>query len=64
MNKFGNVPRFLLTVSEASESLGISRSKLYDLVSRGKIKSVKIGPGQAGGVRFRPEDLAAFAKSN
>ena len=25
-----NIPRYLLTVDEASESLGVSRAKLYD----------------------------------
>jgi excisionase family DNA binding protein len=34
--------RLLLTVSEAAESLGISRSKLYQLISAGIIRSVRI----------------------
>jgi excisionase family DNA binding protein len=57
-------PRLLLTVAEASESLGISRAKLYDLISRKKIKTVKIGDGRSGGVRFRPRDLEVFAEQH
>lgn len=34
--------KLLLTVSEAAESLGISRSKLYQLISAGIIRSVRI----------------------
>ena len=58
------VPRILLTVPEACASLGVSRSKLYELVSRKKIRIVKIGQGQGGGVRFRPEDLERFAEEH
>ena len=59
-----NIPRYLLTVDEASESLGVSRAKLYDLVSRKKIRTVKIGDGRSGGVRFRPQDLEKFAEQH
>jgi excisionase family DNA binding protein len=55
-------PRLLLTVKEAGQLLGISRSKIYDLISIGKIRPIKIGSGKMGGVRFRPDDLAAFAQ--
>ena len=34
--------RLLLTVPEAAESLAISRSKLYELIAAGLIRSVRI----------------------
>lgn len=34
--------KLLLTVPEAAEALGISRSKLYQLISAGTIRSVRI----------------------
>ncbi len=61
-NEKREVERALLTVAEACESLGVSRSKLYDLVSRGQIKRVKLSHGPKAGVRFRPADLIDFAK--
>jgi len=36
------VTRLLLTVPEAAEALGISRSKLYQLLSAGTIRSLRI----------------------
>ena len=45
----GKIERALLTVPEACESLGVSRSKLYDLISRGLIKTVKLSSGPKGG---------------
>jgi len=60
----GTVPKILLTISEAQEALGMSRSKLYDLVSRKKIRVVKIGSGRGSGIRFRPHDLTAFADAH
>lgn len=35
--------RLLLPVEEAGEVLGLKRSKMYELISEGKIESVKIG---------------------
>jgi excisionase family DNA binding protein len=34
--------RFLLTVPEAAEALAISRSKLYELMAAGLVRSVRI----------------------
>ena len=34
--------RLLLTVPEAAEALAISRSKLYELIAAGRIRSVRI----------------------
>jgi excisionase family DNA binding protein len=36
------VTKLLLTVPEAAEALGISRSKLYQLLSAGTIRSIRI----------------------
>ena len=54
--------KVLMTVGEACESLGVSRSKLYDLISRGLIKTVKLSSGPKAGVRLRPEDLRDYAR--
>ena len=58
----GKIERALLNVPEACESLGVSRSKLYDLISRGLIKKVKLSSGPKAGVRLRPENLRDYAK--
>ena len=36
------MPRLLMTVPEAAEALAISRSKLYELITRGTIASIRI----------------------
>jgi excisionase family DNA binding protein len=36
------VTKLLLTVPEAAKSLGISRSKLYQLIAAGTIRSIRI----------------------
>jgi excisionase family DNA binding protein len=36
------VSRLLLTVPEAAEALAISRSKLYELIAAGLVRSVRI----------------------
>ena len=36
------MPRLLLTVPEAAETLAISRSKLYELLASGVIASIRI----------------------
>jgi excisionase family DNA binding protein len=36
------MPRLLLTVPEAAEALAISRSKLYELIAAGLVRSVRI----------------------
>ena len=35
--------RLLLTIPEVAETLGLGRSKTYELVAAGKIESVSIG---------------------
>jgi excisionase family DNA binding protein len=38
----GEPPRVLLTPQEAAQALGISRSKLYELLRAGTLESVRI----------------------
>ena len=45
----------LLTIVEAAQHLGISRSKLYELLSAGELPSVRIG-------RMRRITLSALEK--
>ena len=37
------VERLTYSVSEAAEAIGISRSKLYTLLGRGELQSVRVG---------------------
>jgi len=46
----------LLRVPEAAAELGISRAKLYELMSRGELPSVRVD----GCRRIRRSDLVAF----
>ena len=59
-----SVPKILLKLPEACEALGVSRAKMYDLISQRRIKCVKLGSGRSAGVRFRLKDLQAFADEN
>ena len=52
-------PDRLLTASEAAALLGIGRSKLYELMARGVITSVKVDRCR----RFRRSDVDLFIKS-
>ena len=55
----GAVPmKLLLTISEATHVLAISRSKLYDLLNSGHLLSVHIGRSR----RIRMTDLEEFVK--
>ena len=47
--------KVLMTVGEACASLGISRSKLYELISRGMIKTVKLSSGPKAGCVYGPK---------
>jgi excisionase family DNA binding protein len=50
--------KLLLTVPEAAKALGISRSKLYQLISAGVVRSVRID----GSRRVPVESLTAYIK--
>jgi len=53
------VKRLLLKPEEAAAALGIGRSKLYELLSAGRIPSVKVD----GSRRIALADLEAFVES-
>ena len=48
----------LFTVFEVSQFLGIGRSKVYELLYKGELKSVKIG----GSRRIRYSDLGEYVR--
>ena len=52
--------RVLLRIKEAQEALGLSRTKLYQLMADGTLPHVKLGSS----LRFRPEDLEELADSH
>lgn len=49
--------RLLLRPTEAAEALGVSRSKVYELIAAGTIPSVRIG---GTSVRVPAEELRAW----
>jgi excisionase family DNA binding protein len=51
--------RLLYRIPEAAEVLSISRAKVYELISSGALRSVRID----GARRIKAEDLAAFVAS-
>lgn len=48
--------RLALTVEEAAQSIGIGRTKMYELINSGMLRSIKIG----GQRRIRVDDLKAW----
>ena len=54
------IPKVALSYEEAAYSLGISRSKLYRLVSEGRLPCVAID----GNTVLRPCDLEKFVAAN
>jgi excisionase family DNA binding protein len=57
-DKGGAPMKLLLTISEATHVLAISRSKLYELLNSGHLQSVHIGRSR----RIRMTDLEEFVK--
>ena len=56
----GRLPKVALTYEEAAWSIGISRSKLYRLVSEGRVPCVEID----GNTVLRPSDLEEFVRNH
>ena len=55
-----NLPHRLLTAVEVAKLLNISRAFAYQLMKRGKIRTVSM----EGARRVRPEDLLLFIESS
>lgn len=53
------LPQRLLTVEDVAKVLRLGRSKVYELLSRGELRSVTIGSSR----RVRPEDLEEYLAS-
>lgn len=58
--EINNLPKRLLTAGEIAQLLNISRAFAYQLMKRGKIRTVSI----EGARRVRPEDLHHFIETN
>ena len=62
MSRPGNnepVTRLLFRVTEVAEALSLSRAKVYELITSGALRSVRID----GARRIRAADLEAFVRS-
>jgi excisionase family DNA binding protein len=53
------VARLLYRVTEVAEALSLSRAKVYELITSGALRSVRID----GARRVRAADLEAFVQS-
>ena len=53
------VARLLYRVTDAAEALSLSRAKVYELITSGALRSVRID----GAHRIRAADLEAFVES-
>jgi excisionase family DNA binding protein len=51
--------RLLPTVEEAADCLCVGRTRMFDLISKGVVPSVRIGKLR----RMRPEDLEEYVRS-
>ncbi|SEH03504.1 DNA binding domain-containing protein, excisionase family [Nonomuraea solani] len=51
--------KLLVTAAEASEMLGLGRTKVYELIAAGELRSVKIGRSR----RVPVEALTAFVSA-
>ena len=54
----------LITIPDAARAYKCSRSTIYQLIWRGMLPVVKLGPGQSGAVRLRLSDLEDLAASS
>jgi excisionase family DNA binding protein len=58
-NNSGPVARLLYRVTDAADALSLSRAKVYELITSGALRSVRID----GASRIRAADLEAFVES-
>lgn len=59
-NRRSEVPVSLMTISEVSEILNVSKAHVYNLIAKRALPSVKIGFSK----RIRPQDLNWFIQEN
>ena len=52
-----------LTVPDAAWAISCSRSKMYEMISQGKIKPVKLGSGAKSGIRITWNEIERCLKS-
>lgn len=50
----------LLTLKEAAEMLAMTPTAFYQMVYKGAIPYVKMGPARQSPIRFRLDDIEAF----
>ena len=50
--------KLLITTEEAASVLGIGRTRMYELLRSGKVRSVTLGRSR----RIRPEDLETYVE--
>ena len=50
------VSQVLFTVAEAAERLRLSQAAIYEMVRRGQLPAVRVGP-RKGAIRIRASDL-------
>lgn len=52
----------MLTVKQVAEQLQMSPTSVYDLIARGRLAVLRLGP-RGGAIRVRSEDLEAYLSS-
>ncbi|MBL8087464.1 MAG: helix-turn-helix domain-containing protein [Chthonomonas sp.] len=53
--------KYLYTISEAAELLGVGRTTMYELLNSGKLKITRIG---TRGIRISDDELKRFIAEN
>ena len=62
--KGGDMSKLLLKPEEAAHLIGVGRSKMYELMASGAVKSVKIGALRRVPVAALDEYVAALVEQN
>ena len=56
-----NKRKYLYTIKEAADLLGVGRTTMYELMNAGKLKQTKIGPR---GKRISDDELKRYIADN
>jgi excisionase family DNA binding protein len=56
-------PRGFLTIKEAAEWLGVSRTQMYELVASGEIRSVRVGRENSRAIRIAADAIWDWVES-